>query len=314
MANLKYKDGEAWISISAMRGPKGDNADITLNGQTSQNVSFYAPTVSGNIGQFLSAKGDGQSPEWKDLSLPVVGNGTLTIQKNGSSIGTFTANSSSNQTVNVTVPTNQNIIDLVYPIGSIYMSINTTDPTTLFGGQWERLKDKFLLGSGDTYTNGASGGAATVALGVNHMPSHTHSFTGSSSTTASQSTSTTSTTSISHSHSIPALSGTAASSGAHTHSIPNGSSPQSSGSPPKFESWPTCAGSVRSHNTASAGAHTHSVSTNASTTGSNNPSHSHTFGHTHTVTAAGSNSNTGGGAAHDNMPPYLVVTMWKRIG
>ena len=52
-------------------------------------------------------------------------------------------------------------LNVVYPIGSIYLSVNNTDPSTLFGGTWEQLKDRFLLGAGDTYTNGATGGTAT---------------------------------------------------------------------------------------------------------------------------------------------------------
>ena len=38
-------------------------------------------------------------------SIPSVNNGTLTIQKNGSTLGTFTANQSSNSTINIDVPT-----------------------------------------------------------------------------------------------------------------------------------------------------------------------------------------------------------------
>ena len=38
-------------------------------------------------------------------TIPSVGNGTLTIQKNGTSAGTFTANSTTNKTINITVPT-----------------------------------------------------------------------------------------------------------------------------------------------------------------------------------------------------------------
>ena len=49
------------------------------------------------------------SNDYTDLnnrpSIPVVNDGTLTIQKNGSTIDTFSANSSANKTVNVTVPT-----------------------------------------------------------------------------------------------------------------------------------------------------------------------------------------------------------------
>lgn len=53
--------------------------------------------------------------------------------------------------------------------------------------------------------------------------------------------------------------------------------------------------------------HTHSVT--AAGTVSN---HSHTMAHTHSVTAAGSNGNTGGGQAHENMPPYVVKYCWER--
>ena len=41
-------------------------------------------------------------------------------------------------------------------------------------------------------------------------------------------------------------------------------------------------------------------------------SHSHTMAHTHSVTASGTNSSTGGGQAHDNMPPYIVKYCWER--
>lgn len=50
------------------------------------------------------------------------------------------------------------LVDLIYPVGSIYMSVNTVSPATLFGGTWEQLKDRFLLGAGYTYANGAIGG------------------------------------------------------------------------------------------------------------------------------------------------------------
>ena len=64
--------------------------------------------------------------------------------------------------------------DLIYPVGSIYMSVNSTNPSTLFGGTWEQIKDKFLLSCGDTYSNGSTGGEATHTLTVDEMPSHTH--------------------------------------------------------------------------------------------------------------------------------------------
>lgn len=69
-----------------------------------------------------------------------------------------------------------NIADVIYPIGSIYMSVNSTSPQTLFGGTWERLKDKFLISAGDTYSAGTTGGSAdAVVVSHNHTQNaHTH--------------------------------------------------------------------------------------------------------------------------------------------
>lgn len=66
------------------------------------------------------------------------------------------------------------IRDIVYPVGSIYMSVNSVSPATLFGGTWEQLEDRFLLAAGQTYTAGDTGGEATHTLTVDEMPSHTH--------------------------------------------------------------------------------------------------------------------------------------------
>ncbi len=68
------------------------------------------------------------------------------------------------------------IVDLIYPVGSIYMSVNATSPATLFGGSWTQLKDRFLIGTGTTYAAGATGGEATHKLSVAEMPSHNHGF------------------------------------------------------------------------------------------------------------------------------------------
>ena len=77
-----------------------------------------------------------------------------------------------------------NVIDIddVYPIGSIYMSTNNVNPSTLFGGTWTKIEDKFLLASGTDYSatydnNGfanKTGGEATHTLTIDEMPTHSH--------------------------------------------------------------------------------------------------------------------------------------------
>lgn len=76
------------------------------------------------------------------------------------------------------IDNNKNIgplLDYIYPVGSIYMSINPSDPSTLFGGVWVKLQEGVVvLSAGDTYTAGSTGGEASHAITEAEMPSHTH--------------------------------------------------------------------------------------------------------------------------------------------
>lgn len=67
-----------------------------------------------------------------------------------------------------------NLFDLVYPVGSIYMSMSATSPDTLFGGTWQKMSDQFLVGAGNLYTLGSTGGEARHTLSIDEMPNHTH--------------------------------------------------------------------------------------------------------------------------------------------
>lgn len=67
------------------------------------------------------------------------------------------------------------LVDLFYPIGSIYMSTDTTNPQSRFTGTyWLPIYNRFLLGAGDTYKAGTMGGEATHTLTRSEIPSHYH--------------------------------------------------------------------------------------------------------------------------------------------
>lgn len=66
------------------------------------------------------------------------------------------------------------IFDMVYPVGAIYLSVNSVNPSVLFGGTWEQVQDRFLLGAGSTYSAGSIGGEANHTLTIDEMPRHNH--------------------------------------------------------------------------------------------------------------------------------------------
>ena len=67
------------------------------------------------------------------------------------------------------------IIDLIYPIGSIYMTVSDTNPfETIKFGVWEKIENRFLLASSNIHMNGETGGEENHTLLINEMPKHSH--------------------------------------------------------------------------------------------------------------------------------------------
>ena len=70
----------------------------------------------------------------------------------------------------------QELLDIIYPVGSIYLTINDVNPQTLFGGTWEKMSGGYLYGArnsiGQTSFNGW--GTQSTALNIEQMPKHGH--------------------------------------------------------------------------------------------------------------------------------------------
>lgn len=67
------------------------------------------------------------------------------------------------------------VIDLIYPVGSIYMSVNSTDPSTLFGGTWVawgsgRVPVGVNTADNDFKTVEKTGGEKSVQLTGENLP------------------------------------------------------------------------------------------------------------------------------------------------
>lgn len=172
----------------------------------------------------------------------------------------------------------------IYPVGSIYMSANNANPATLFGGTWEQIAGgRCLIGANSDYALGATGGEATHLLNANEIPGHNHSV------------------SISNS-------------GGHKHNrgtmeITGTFAGDDSARAGHHGEYPTGAfydaGRIDLDLDSSGGSGTR-VGFRASRawTGETNEA----GGHSHSCSIG----STGGGQAHNNMQPYLVVNIWKR--
>lgn len=75
------------------------------------------------------------------------------------------------------------IFNSIYPIGSIYLAMHNTNPTNLFGGEWEQIEGRYLMACGSTtdanndtrfYDLGATGGEFSHTLTTSEMPAHQH--------------------------------------------------------------------------------------------------------------------------------------------
>lgn len=166
---------------------------------------------------------------------------------------------------------------LMWPIGSIFMTVDSRDPSVILGfGTWEKFAaGRVLVGTGtttdinnDTRTvvNEARGGAYTVKLTETQLPAHTHTGTG-----------------------------TAAEAGSHGHILPGGGG---SDGPHRQVLAIDETLDLNNHDwrgnkidgqpaTNEGGAHSHAVS----------------------VTV----ESTGKGEAFDIAPPYIACNIWKRI-
>ncbi len=138
----------SWTTVSATKSSNTYNATATISGLNYQTTYVFQARA---VDKLATINTDEQARrttpifDWSKNDFNV--NGTLKVN-------------------------NINIFDLIYPVGSFYISAKSTNPATLFGGTWEQIQGRFLLGRSSSYPVGSMGGEATHTLTESEMPSH----------------------------------------------------------------------------------------------------------------------------------------------
>ncbi|MBS4928260.1 MAG: phage tail protein [Anaerostipes sp.] len=226
------------------------------------------------------------------LTDKVAGTSNLTniVQGMAGSVNTAvnTANNAANTAEQVKVEMDA-VTNKLWPVGSIYISVNNANPASFFGGSWTAFATgRTIVGvdtsQGEFNAVEKSGGHKELQSHAHGMNNHVHSLNN-------------------HTHTVPNHVHTMQGAGNHYHYLGINKDAVQKGTsynkPNNFESGST---SYKSNTT---GNHAHTMNSSGTcTTGGNS---GNTGGN------SGNTTSTGGGNA-GNLQPYITVYMWKRTG
>ena len=264
-----HAEGQSTTASGTRSHAQNNNTVAGYADQTA--IGKYNDNQSGNLFEI----GNGTSSTARSNALSVSSSGILSTRNPSNTFGS--------------------IFDLIYPVGSIYMSVNNVDPGTLFGGTWDQIEDTFLLAAGTNHAAGSTGGSEDAVV-----PYHRHSV------------SITSGAGSAHSHGKGTLAGST------TNNMQAGAS--------HYMTSATAVSSLRGTiNSSSTSSYNYvRVANDGVNTGRGTPTIpagqsvtvSGTTGsessHTHSVSGNTGYAGTSGNATGANMPPFLAVYVWKR--
>ena len=163
-------------------------------------------------------------------------NDKFSLDSNGNLVvNTITCNQINSESTNANPQINtSDICNLIYPVGSLYLTVQNVSPQNLFGGTWEQITSDAYLKIVTTNAGVLNGTSSEHKIPTGCLPSHNHI-------------------------------GTTESAGAHIHHISGGASTQSSGGSEGLESFASRYATFRTIENAgkSSGAHSHSFTTSS---------------------------------------------------
>ena len=149
-----------------------------INGTDFDGTTAIVTEIWGTTRNFYIADSTGKHT---GIPIGVNGSGTVTLRLPGvikaDLIGNVTGNAATATKLD-TATLVSDLLDKVYPVGSIYMSAVNVSPASFLGGTWQAIEQgRMLMAAGSSWQAGTTGGAAYHTLTVQEMPAHDHSAT-----------------------------------------------------------------------------------------------------------------------------------------
>lgn len=157
---LTMGDGST-ITIPIMNGAKGDTGDTGPTGPTGP----YVASVDWASNSAGLPQGSAGTTDTYNMTLSTgayLGSFLVYNGLNGQGAVGSVLGETPDQNGNVDLTAK--LLQMIYPVGSIYMSTNNVSPQTFIGGEWQLIQGKFLLAAGNGYTAGDTGGEASHTL------------------------------------------------------------------------------------------------------------------------------------------------------
>lgn len=204
LARKNNFEPETHITATAWYASLNAKNDVTISAKyrkAGSSDAWATVSLTNGVESTVTCERD-YAYEWQVVTADKLGSTTQSLTL-GRGIPTFFIDTKKSSVGVSCFPAANNVMQLgenafltaqgAYPIGAIYLSVNDTDPATLFGGTWERISQgRFLIGAGANEANstdywgqyaagaenfpaGEMGGEVTHTLTVEEMPAHTHS-------------------------------------------------------------------------------------------------------------------------------------------
>ena len=171
-AELSTVDGHYHLALGLPKGDTGATPQISVQVQTGAAGSEAQVSVSGTaedpVIHLTIPRGDVGAIENLTINGKPVESGAITLT--AADVGALAEDGTAADSSKLGGKTIAEIMLTLYPVGAVYISANSTSPASLFGGTWESIGGRFLLGADATYKAGSTGGEATHTLTEEEMP------------------------------------------------------------------------------------------------------------------------------------------------